>query len=805
MKGDGTRDSGKVTLKIEGMTCASCSARVEKVLAQTPGVTKAGVNLATEKATVEYDPSTMDVDGLIHRVQDIGYGAHTTADPGLARVELGLVGMSCAACAARIERGLSGAEGVESAAVNLATERATVQYDPRRISAAKMKQIVTDLGYQAFEAEAESVDREKEERDREIRRQRTRFTVAAVLSLPLLGSMLLDVIGVHVPHWLMAGYFPFALATPVQFYSGAQFYRGAYHALRSGSANMDVLVALGTSAAYFYSVVNTFFADGHVYYESGAVIITLVILGKMLEAVAKGRTSEAIKKLMGLQPKTARVIRDGTEQDVPVLEVIPGDIVLVRPGERIPVDGEVIEGQSAVDESMLTGESLPVEKGAGDSVAGATINKHGVLRFRAEKVGKDTALARIVRLVEEAQGSKAPIQRLADVVSAYFVPAVVAVAVITLVFTWRLGGDFARALVSFTAVLVIACPCALGLATPTAIMVGTGKGAENGILFRGGEHLERAHRLTAVIMDKTGTITRGEPQVTDVVSLGTLDADALLRLAGAVEVNSEHPLAQAIVSHARQKAAGLPAAVSFEAVPGQGVKAVVEGRRVLLGNRRLMEANGVDVTAFAGNRDRLEGEGKTAMLAAVDSVPAGLLAVADTVKDGSREAVRTLKDMGILVVMITGDNERTAQAIARQVGIERVLSEVLPEHKAEQVEELRKEGHVVGMVGDGINDAPALAAADVGMAIGTGTDVAIEAADVTLMRGDLRSIPQAIRLSRMTIRVIRQNMFWAFIYNTIGVPVAALGYLSPIIAGAAMAFSSVSVVSNSLRLKRHRV
>lgn len=757
-------------------------------------------------------------------------------------------GMSCAACSARVEKVLNGANGVISAGVNLATNKATIEYDADQTSLEELAVRVTDIGYPAFEAEDDAVDREQKERAREIARQKRRFFVAAICSLPMLLAMILHMFGVMGFDWLMTGYIPFLLATPVQFYSGTQFYRGAYRSLKSGSANMDVLVAMGTSAAYLYSVVITFTTRGHVYFESSAIIITLVLLGKLMEAVAKGRTSEAIKKLMGLVPKTARVIRDGQELEIGVAQVVPGDVVIVRPGERIPVDGQVLEGHSAVDESMLTGESLPVEKAPGDAVTGATINKHGMLKFRAEKTGKDTVLARIIRLVEEAQGSKAPIQRLADVISSYFVPSVLGIALLTFIVWFIVTGDFARSLVNFTSVLVIACPCALGLATPTAIMVGTGKGAENGILFKGGEHLERAHSLTAIVLDKTGTITKGEPQVTDVTICGAGDiggaagrgggagcagsggaGDAgdggcgdtgdggcggavrqgeqgeLLRLAAAVEKNSEHPLAQAIVVKAQNDGIAIPDAINFEALPGYGVAAAVEGRSLLIGNTRLMESKGIAVGAFQEQRALFESQGKTAMLVAVDGQPAGIIAVADTVKEGSAEAVKTLKGMGVTVVMITGDNERTAQAIAAQVGIERVLAEVLPENKAEQVAKLKAEGHKVGMVGDGINDAPALAAADVGMAIGTGTDVAIEAADVTLMHGDLRSIPQALLLSRQTLRVIKQNLFWAFFYNTVGIPVAALGLLSPVIAGAAMAFSSVSVVSNSLRLKRMRI
>jgi Cu+-exporting ATPase len=571
---------------------------------------------------------------------------------------------------------------------------------------------------------------------------------------------------------------------------------------------MDVLVAMGTTAAFLYSVYNGFFEPdrmrgmNNLYFEASSMIITLILLGKYLEARAKGRTSEAIKKLMGLQAKTARVIRDGEEIDIPVDEVVPGDIVSVRPGEKVPVDGEIIEGASAVDESMLTGESIPVEKTAGDTVIGATINKHGAFKMRAKKVGRETVLAQIVKMVEEAQGSKAPIQKLADKVAGVFVPAVIGVAVLTFVLWMVIRGEVSEAFMSAVAVLVIACPCALGLATPTAIMVGTGKGAEKGILIKGGEYLETAYKVSAVVLDKTGTITKGEPEVTDILPLGTLSGDEVLRLAAAAEKNSEHPLGVAIYEAAKARLGAIPDPERFAAVPGKGVLAEAEGKVILVGTHKLMTESGVDIARAAEALERLESEGKTAMLMAVDKDIAAVIAVADTLKEHSVEAVAELREMGVEVFMITGDNARTAAAIARQVGIGHVLAEVLPEHKAEEVEKLREKGYVTAMVGDGINDAPALATADIGMAVGTGTDVAIEAADITLMRGDLRTVAAAIRLSRRTMRKIKQNLFWAFIYNVIGIPIAAFGLLSPIIAGAAMAFSSVSVVSNSLSLKR---
>ncbi|WP_278294226.1 copper-translocating P-type ATPase [Caloranaerobacter azorensis] len=599
------------------------------------------------------------------------------------------------------------------------------------------------------------------------------------------------------------GYLQLALATLVQFIIGYRFYKGAYHSLKGGGANMDVLVALGTSAAYFYSLYNLISGVKEYYFEASAVIITLILLGKMLEAIAKGRTSEAIKKLMNLQAKTARVIRDGKELDIPVEQVVVGDIVVVRPGEKIPVDGIVIEGNSSVDESMLTGESIPVDKKEGDEVIGATINKHGTFKFKATKIGRDTVLSQIIKLVEEAQGSKAPIQRLADKVAGIFVPTVIGIAILTFAIWYFVEGDFTNALINAVAVLVIACPCALGLATPTAIMVGTGKGAENGILIKGGEYLERAHQIDTLIFDKTGTITKGEPEVTDIISFNKSKED-ILKFAAIAEKASEHPLGQAIVKKGEESGIKLTDPEKFNAIPGHGIFAVIEGKEVYLGNRKLMKDKNINIEDIEDEIVNLESQGKTAMILSINGRVEGIIAVADTVKEHSREAIKQLKSMGIEVYMITGDNERTANAIAREVGIENVIAEVLPEHKAQEVEKLKAQGKKVGMVGDGINDAPALVKADIGFAIGTGTDVAIEAADITLMKGDLRDIVLAIRLSRRTMRTIKQNLFWAFFYNSIGIPLAALGFLNPMIAGAAMAFSSVSVVSNSLRLKRFK-
>ena len=789
------------TLKIIGMTCAACAARIEKGLGKLPGVSKSVVNFAAETASVTYDPAQIGLKELAAKVADLGY--QVAPD----KVEFKITGMSCAACSARIEKALNALPGVFSATVNLATERASVEFSGNELSFQQIQAKVKKLGYEAHDpANAGDVDREKQLREAEVRGQRRRFFLSATLSFPLLLGMILHM-GAILPelsHLLMNPYVQLALATPVQFIAGWPFYRGAWSALRNGSANMDVLVALGTSAAYFFSIANLLTGDPHLYFETSAILITLIILGKMLEAVAKGRTSEAIKALMGLQPKTARVVRDGNETDIPIEAVQVGDVIVVRPGEKVPVDGVIVEGDSTLDESMLTGESLPVDKKIGDSVAGATINKFGSFKFTATKVGKDTALAQIIRIVEAAQGSKAPIQRFADVVSGYFVPTVVALAVLTFLGWYFLfdPGNFTRALVNFTAVLVIACPCALGLATPTSIMVGTGKGAETGILIRGAEHLENAHRLTTIVLDKTGTITKGQPSVTDLLPLKGLSETELLRRAAQVEQSSEHPLAQAIVKHAQAQNILLAAPSSFVAIPGQGVRATLGDQQILVGTRRLLQENNIDFAATIPEIERLEQQGKTVMLVAADGEINGLIAVADTVKEDSVAAVAELQRLGLEVWMITGDNERAARAIAAGIGIVNVLAEVLPEHKAEKVAALKKEGKVVAMVGDGINDAPALATADVGFAIGTGTDVAIEAADITLMRGDLGGIVAAIKLSRATMRNIKQNLFWALFYNSLGIPLAASGYLTPVVAGAAMAFSSVSVVLNALRLKR---
>ncbi|MBM7855305.1 Cu+-exporting ATPase [Desulfohalotomaculum tongense] len=794
-----------LTLKVTGMSCAACSARVERVLAKMDGVHSAQVNLALEKAVVEYDESAVKPGEIIEKIKSIGFGVQ------LNKIQLTITGMSCAACSARVERGLNKMPGVINAAVNLALEKAMVEYSPAQLEAADIKRKISQLGYKPGDIDdGEGADREKTRRQQEIKRQRLYFITAAVFSAPLFLYMLVMVFRLHglMPLVIFHPKAQFVFASVVQFIPGWYFYRDAYKSIKGGSANMSVLVALGTSAAYLYSVVVTFFGSRlgihEVYYESAAIIITLVLLGKMLESQAKGRTSEAIRKLMGLKAKTARVIRDGREQEVPIDEVVVGDILVVRPGEKIPVDGVVEEGHSTVDESMLTGESVPVDKSVGDEVIGATINKLGTFKYKATKVGRDTALAQIIKIVEEAQGSKAPVQRMADVISAYFVPTVVGIAVLTF-FGWYFFGDagnFTRALINFTAVLVIACPCALGLATPTSIMVGTGKGAEYGILIKGGEHLENAHRLDTVVLDKTGTITRGEPSLTDIITAGSISAQELLRLAASAESPSEHPLARAVVRAAEEQNIQLYDTAHFRAIPGHGISVQVQNKKVLIGTEKLLTEQGIDITELVEQALDLENQGKTAMYVAVENQPLGIVAVSDTVKENSREAIQKLQDMNIEVWMITGDNRRTAEAIAKEVGINNVMAGVLPDQKAEKIKQLKEQGKHVGMVGDGINDAPALATADVGFAIGTGTDVAMEAADITLIRGDLMGVVNSIKLSRATMRNIKQNLFWALVYNTVGIPVAALGFLSPILAGAAMAFSSVSVVSNALRLRK---
>ncbi|MEF7656162.1 heavy metal translocating P-type ATPase [Bacillus thuringiensis] len=796
----------EANLQISGMTCAACANRIEKGLKKVEGVHDANVNFALEKTKIMYDPQKTNPQQFKEKVESLGYGIVSD------KAEFTVSGMTCAACANRVEKRLNKLEGVNGATVNFALESATVDFNPDEIHVNEMKSAITKLGYK-LEVKSDEQDGSTDHRLQEIERQKKKFIISFILSFPLLWAMVSHfsfTSFIYLPDMLMNPWVQLALATPVQFIIGGQFYVGAYKALRNKSANMDVLVALGTSAAYFYSVylsIKSIGSSEHMtdlYFETSAVLITLIILGKLFEAKAKGRSSEAIKKLMGLQAKTATVVRDGTEMKILIEEVVAGDIVYVKPGEKIPVDGEIVEGKSAIDESMLTGESIPVDKTIGDVVIGSTMNKNGFLKVKATKVGRDTALAQIIKVVEEAQGSKAPIQRVADQISGIFVPVVVVIAIITFA-VWMIfvtPGDFGGALEKMIAVLVIACPCALGLATPTSIMAGSGRSAEYGILFKGGEHLEATHRLDTVILDKTGTVTNGKPVLTDVIVADGFHEEEILRLVGAAEKNSEHPLAEAIVEGIKEKKIDIPSSETFEAIPGFGIESVVEGKQLLIGTRRLMKKFDINIEEVSKSMEELEREGKTAMLIAINKEYAGIVAVADTVKDTSKAAVARLKKMGLDVVMITGDNTQTAQAIAKQVGIDHVIAEVLPEEKAEEVKKLQEQGKKVAMVGDGINDAPALATADIGMAIGTGTDVAMEAADITLIRGDLNSIADAIFMSKMTIRNIKQNLFWALAYNGLGIPIAAFGFLAPWVAGAAMAFSSVSVVLNALRLQR---
>lgn len=816
----------QIDLPITGMTCASCVRNVERALKKTDGVAEASVNLATERATVSFDPTVTTIDRMIERVSGAGYGV------AQATIDLPITGMTCASCVRNVERAINKASGVLSVNVNLATEKASVTYLPGSVRRSDLVKAVEAAGYGVLDLSnaAQPEDAERAARDAEIQRQKRLVLIGAAFTIPLFVlSMARDIamLGYSEPMggmamanaetpWFMWSWWPFLfalLATPVQVIVGKQYIVGAWKAARNGTTGMDTLIAIGSLTAYIYSLVVlagiTFNIEpliGHVYFETAAVILTLITLGKLLEARAKGRTSEAIKKLMGLAPRTAYLLRDGQEVEVSIDDVVEGDTLVVRPGERIPVDGVVIDGRSSVDESMLTGESLPVNKSVGSNVIGATVNKQGRLIVEATHVGAQTALAQIIRLVEQAQGSKAPIQRIADRVSGVFVPVVLTLAALTFL-AWLVIGQvgFTPAMIHAVAVLVIACPCALGLATPTAVMVGTGKGAEMGTLFKNSEALENAHRLNIVALDKTGTITKGEPSVTDVVPLNGFVSAELLRLAAIAERGSEHPLGQAVVKAAQDQKLDLTQPQGFESETGRGIRATVDGKTVTVGSLRYLREQNVDTTLAETQADTLQANARTAIAIAIDGQVAGVIGIADTVKSSSREAIKALREAGLEVVMITGDNEKTAQAIAREVGIDRVMADVLPGQKADAVKTLQTGGKKVGMVGDGINDAPALAQADVGIAIGTGTDIAMEASDVTLMSGDLIGVPRAIQLSKATMRTIYQNLFWAFIYNIILIPVAMAGLLVPALAAAAMAFSSVFVVSNSLRLRGKRL
>jgi Cu+-exporting ATPase len=804
----------RIDIPVVGMSCASCASTIQRGLASLKGVESANVNFATSKATVLYQPQLAKPEDFISSVKKSGY------EVGTASLELPIQGMECASCVQKIEKILLQTKGVTKAVVNLATEKAKVEYLPSETNIEEIKRAVESTGYKVLKLKPseEVEDPERLVREKEYKKLKIKFITGLVLGLLVfLGSSRNWF--PWIPSFLSNFYVLWILATPVQFWIGWQFYKGAWGAFKHRNADMNTLIAVGTSAAYLYSVTATLFpsffeAGGikpEVYFDTSALIIVLILLGRLLEARAKGQTSEAIKKLMGLQPKTARIIREGKEMDIPVEEVLVGDKVLVRPGEKIPVDGVVKEGKSAVDESMITGESIPVSKEPGDEVIGATINKTGSFKFQATKVGKDTALAQIIKLVQDAQGSKAPIQRLADVISGYFVPIVISIAIATFIIWFNFGPFPALtfALLTFVAVMIIACPCALGLATPTAVMVGTGKGAEKGILIKGGESLETAHKLDTIVFDKTGTLTKGEPEITDIVNLQVYTEEEILKYAASAEKASEHPLGEAIIKRAGERKIKLHEPKDFKAIEGHGIEATVNGKDVLLGNVKLMRKRRIEVKDLEEKAEELASDGKTPIYVSLEGRAAGLIAVADTLKENSIQAVERLKRLGLEVVMLTGDNRKTAEAIARKAGINRVLPEVLPEDKVHEIKRLQSGGRKVAMVGDGMNDAPALAQADIGIAIGSGTDVAMEASDITLIKGDLRGVVSAIELSKRTIRVIKQNLFWAFFYNTAGIPIAAgvlypfFGILlNPIFASAAMAFSSVSVVSNSLRLRR---
>ncbi|MFZ3169486.1 MAG: heavy metal translocating P-type ATPase [Candidatus Methanoperedens sp.] len=815
----------KTTLKLTGMTCASCAQNIEKVLNKIDGVKKATVNFSVEKATIEYDSGKVNPAAFETAIAGIGYGV------AKSEITLKIGGMHCASCALNIETALKKTSGITSANVSFPLEQAKINYDPELVSIPEIKKAIENVGYTASEkVDKTEADREQRARESEIKRQKINFIIALVLAIPIsLGDMGRNLGWEFVPEILKNDYLLFILATIVMLFPGRQFFEGTYKGLKHGVTDMNLLIATGTGAAYVISAAATFLDLGeaykHTYYDTAALLIMFIVLGRYLEALTKGKTSEAIRKLMGLRAKTARIFVNGEEKEIPVENVMVNDVVIVRPGEKIPVDGKVLDGLTAIDESMLTGESIPVEKTVGSEVIGATMNKTGMIKFAATKVGADTALAQIIKLVEDAQTQKAPIQKLADIVAGHFILAVHVLALLTFFFWFFIGFEYFNVpatfgmgmtspflfslLISIT-VLIISCPCAVGLATPTAIMVGTGKGAENGILIKGGEALERAQKLDTIVFDKTGTLTKGEPSLTDVIAIKGTEAE-ILTLAAIAEKGSEHPLGEAILNGAKERGIEIPDAESFKAIPGRGIEVKSGGKRVLVGTRKLMTENNMDIKPLNSRMEELETQGKTAMLVSSDNEIVGMIAVADTLKDHSKEAVSELHKMGFTVAMITGDNRRTADAIAKQVGIDIVLSEVLPEEKASQIKKLQAEGKKVAMVGDGINDAPALMQSDVGIAIGSGTDVAIESAQIVLIKSDVRDVAKAIRLSRLTLNKIKQNLFWAFFYNIVGIPIAAgILYpftnppflLNPALAAAAMATSSVSVTLNTLLMKR---
>ncbi len=815
----------KETIKISGMTCAACAKRIEKTVGKLEGVADASVNFATEKLSVEFDATKSPLIKIKENIEKIGYGIIDESQN--KTVTIPIEGMTCAACAQRIDKSLNKVNGIKKVSVNLATEKATVEYDTQTVKISEIKQVIENTGYKALSIEKTTADEDKIRKEKEIKTLRIKFIISVIIGLPLFYLAMVPMIWwlpFPIPGFLDPMQYPLinaltqlVMTIPIMI-AGYKFYTVGFKALIQRSPNMDSLIAIGTSAAIIYSLYSTFqIASGNfgavegLYFETAGVIIILILLGKLLEAVSKGKTSEAIKKLMGLAPKTAIVIHNGKEIETPIEEVEINDVILVKPGDKIPVDGIVLEGHTAIDESMLTGESMPVDKKSDDKVFAASINKNGSIKFKATKVGSDTALAQIIKLVEDAQGSKAPIAQMADIVSGYFVPIVCLIAVLSFG-AWMIAGQtLVFALTIFITVLVIACPCALGLATPTAIMVGTGKGAEYGILIKGGAALETTHKINTIVFDKTGTITEGKPEVTDIITVSDITRERILLIAASAEKGSEHPLGEAIVRAAEKEKLKFIKTEHFEAIPGFGIQVVIDGIHTLIGNKKLMNDRNISLELLENQSEKLAGEGKTPMYIAMNNKIAGIIAVADIVKENSASAIKKLQSMGIEVAMITGDNRKTAEAIARQVGIDRVLAEVLPQDKSNEVKKLQAEGRKVAMVGDGINDAPALAQADIGIAIGSGTDVAMESADIVLMRSDLMDVPTAIHLSKSTITNIKQNLFWAFGYNIAGIPIAAgllfaFGgpLLNPMIAAAAMSLSSVSVLTNALRLKRFK-
>ncbi|URZ14245.1 heavy metal translocating P-type ATPase [Clostridium felsineum] len=812
----------KETLRIEGMTCAACARAVEKASSKLEGVSEANVNLASEKLSISFEEAKVNISDIQNAIEKAGYKALTET----VNKTISIGGMTCAACARTVERVTGKLDGVTSSNVNLATEKLNISFEESKINLNGIKQAIEKAGYKALD-EGSDIDVDKERKEKAIKSLWNRFKISAIFAVPLLiiamGPMIFKAMGLMLPsiidpmeHAKIYGVLELILVMPIIF-EGRKFFKVGFKTLIKRSPNMDSLVAIGSGAAFLYSLFGLYqiFSGNHnaeLYFESAGIILTLITLGKYMEAVSKGKTSEAIKKLIGLTPKTALIVKDGIEKEVAIDEVKPGDIVIVKPGSRLPVDGIVVEGSTAIDESMLTGESIPVLKKPGDKVIGASINKNGSIRYKVTKVGKDTVLSQIVKLVEDAQGSKAPIAKLADVVSGYFVPVVIVLAIIAALAWFISGKDLTFTLTIFISVLVIACPCALGLATPTAIMVGTGKGAEYGVLIKNGTALENTHKIQTIVFDKTGTITEGKPELTDIKVVGGISEEELLKIAASVEKTSEHPLGEAIVKEAESRKLELIKINDFKSITGHGIEAIVNGKKVFLGNKKLMEDNDINIKNIYDYVDNLAELGKTPMYIAIEKEIKGIIAVADSIKENSYKAIKKLHEMNIEVAMITGDNKKSASAIAKKLGIDKVLAEVLPEDKANEVKKLQESGKKVAMVGDGINDAPALAQADIGMAIGKGTDIAMESADIVLMKSDLMDVITAIELSKKTIKNIKENLFWAFGYNVVGIPVAmGILYLfngpllNPMIAAAAMSLSSVSVLTNALRLKRFKI